>query len=85
MARHMTKGIPDSLRQDGWWLAPFERYGSGNLRRLRRRAAMCLFGMAILTGLLVGGSLEEHAQEGFSQTAASHSLALHMNSSRHPE
>lgn len=77
--KHLTlRGVPDSIRQDGWWLEPFEiRHPPARPRRSRRHngALTLALGLSILTALAVSDMGAAPAEEGFSATAPSHSLA----------
>lgn len=74
MAMNRFDGVPESLRQDGWWLDPSERPKSRRWQVARRQTVMIVLGLAILTGLAVSDSLERTTEGGFSPERASHSL-----------
>jgi hypothetical protein len=78
--KHLTlRGVPDSIRQDGWWLDGFELCTLPAARRRRNRgrngALTLALGLSILTALAISDMGAAPAQEGFSATVPSHSLA----------
>lgn len=49
MKPHILRGVPPSLKQDGWWLDPFARPGTGKGHGPR---ALYMLHSALLAGLI---------------------------------